>query len=222
MRTRNQELIFLPIGKGLLTALFLLGISTTTRADITGASMTDGSGGAFTVLPSTFSGGSLSVSAWQYWAGDLTGTITTDTPSDPTLSTSQSINNDGASPWVGYQVAIAMNSPFSFAPSSVSVANPPNNDWVVSSIIAPSIQASGPFAGAYEGFLDFSDGTPVAVGQELDFNYALTFGGASSYSFTEILTPNVPVVPEPDQFTLMTVTGLVLGGFRIIKRMRKA
>jgi hypothetical protein len=55
----------------------------------------------------------------------------------------------------------------------------------------------------------FSSGTPVQVGQELDFNYSISFTGATSYSFTEEVIP----VPEPAIFALVPVGALLWGGF---------
>jgi hypothetical protein len=99
------------------------------------------------------------------------------------------------------------------------VNNPPNGDWVVSSVVEPSSPlVSGPYAGDYEGTVNLLGGTPVALGGELDFSYAIQFSGASQFSFTQEVIPSM--VPEPGTLGLVVMSGLLLGWGALARRRR--
>lgn len=133
----------------------------------------------------------------------MEGTITADTAADPIVTLANQIVNDSTFAWTLYDVNVYLSQNFTL--SAVDVTLPP--DWTVSSVTQPTLVNSP--LGAYEAQMVFSSGTPVQVGQELDFNYSFSFTGATSYSFTQEVIP----VPEPAIFGLMPVGALLWGGF---------
>jgi hypothetical protein len=143
----------------------------------------------------------------------MNGWIQTSGPEDPTLTLSSSINNDTNFVWTDYHVNVYMNQPFTIVAPGPTVNNPPNNDWTVTSTIQPSSPlVSGPYAGDYEGTLNFNDGTPVAIGGQLNFLYSIQFSGASSFAFTQEVIPST--VPEPSTLGLVAIGLLGALGIR--------
>jgi hypothetical protein len=141
------------------------------------------------------------------------GQINTSGPVDPTLTIGSAVNNDSGVAWTSYQVNVVMNNPFTFTTPGTTVANPTANDWIISATIAPTLQASGPFVGLYEGTLDFTSGTPVAINGELDFSYSINFAGSTHYTFTQDMIANFASAPEPRQFALAAGLGGLLLAF---------
>jgi hypothetical protein len=210
-----------------LTVLTAVFCCSTSRAAITSASWWDDGDGALhcTWTNLTLSGdgqsGTLSMAGDQYWGpGHMVGTIDTTGGSDPRLTLGSSIINDTNFAWTAYTVNVYLSSLFTIANSgslSAYVDNPPNSDWSVS-VVEPSPSytvPSGQFAGDYEGTLNLSSGTPVAIGGELDFGYTIQFSGASEFSIGQEVIP----VPEPGTFVLVAMSGLLLG-WRTLARRR--
>ncbi|MGD0140986.1 MAG: PEP-CTERM sorting domain-containing protein [Tepidisphaeraceae bacterium] len=130
--------------------------------------------------------------------------VTTDTDSDPVLVVDNDVNNDTDFTWTGYDVTVSMPNPFSLY--NAEVTNPAN--WTAT-VTAPTEISPG----EYEGAIDYAAGTPILVGGELDFQYTLQFTGATSYSFTESVTP----VPEPASIGLLT-----MGVVALLARRKRA
>jgi len=99
----------------------------------------------------------------------------------------------------------------SFALSNLFV-NPPT-DWTATITQQPILTN-----GLYEGQLDYFGGTPVAIGGTLDFGFDMVFSGATQFSYTVALSP----VPEPGTLSLVALSGLLLVGFIVAKRGRRA
>jgi hypothetical protein len=197
--------------------LAFLGYCATSRATITDSWWHDDGDGAIVCSSWTFNNSTLTMSGDQYWEpGHMLGWVDTDTATDPTLTLASGIDNDTAFAWIGYQVNVIMPNTFSFV-GTPSVQNFPLSDWSVTSVAAPTLQVSGIYAGDYEGTMDFAAGTPVGIGGELDFSYAIHFTGATEYSFTQEMIPTE--VPEPNELGL--ASGLLFGGFELVKRLRK-
>lgn len=138
----------------------------------------------------------------------MLGWVETTDPLDPTLTLSSAVENDTGQAWIGYQVNVIMSVPFTFTTPGPTVNNPSVDDWFLASTVAPTLQVSGPYAGEYEGTYNFSAGTPVGIGDELDYLYSIHFSGAMSYTFTEEITPMMAPVPEPGTIALLTIGGL--------------
>jgi hypothetical protein len=140
----------------------------------------------------------------QSGPGGIWGMIYTSSAQDPTLTLQNTINNDTGFDWTGYHVDVFMNQ--SFVISSPSVLN---FGWT------GSITAQPTWNGAqYEGQIDFTGGTPVGAQQILSFSYAITFSGATSFTFSQTLSP----VPEPGTSSLLLGGAFLLGGLAWIRK----
>lgn len=51
--------------------------------------------------------------------GQISGTVTTDTTTDPTLIIGNDVNNDTGFAWTGYDVTVSMNNPFTLYNAAV-------------------------------------------------------------------------------------------------------
>jgi hypothetical protein len=182
------------------------------RASITTASWWDDGDGALQcswtnlTLSGDAQSGTLSMSGVQNWGpGHMVGWIQTTGGEDPTLTLASSIQNDTNFAWTAYIVNVYMNNTFSLSSAGVTV--PP--DWSVTSVVQPSSPlVGGPFNGDYEGTINLSSGTPVAIGNDIAFSYELSFSGASEFNFTQEV---IPVgVPEPGAFALVALSGGLL------------
>jgi hypothetical protein len=144
----------------------------------------------------------------------MIGWVQTDTTADPTLGLFTSVDNDTLFAWTSYQVNVYMQVPFTVVPGSVAVTMP--SDWTFSSPTY-STAGPGPFAGDEEATIIFTSGTPLNIGGEMDFNYAIHFGSSTDYWFAQEMMPNE--VPEPGIFNLATMGGLFFGASHLIKRL---
>jgi len=141
--------------------------------------------------------------------GHMVGTVITSDPLDPTLYLGSAVNNDTGLIWTDYHVNVYMAVPFTFV-GTPTVDNPPGDtpptdNWFVSGVVAPAWNGS-----QYEGTINFLGGTPLEIGDELDFNYAIHFSSSLDYSFTQQMIPSGYAVPEPGTLTFVAAGGLML------------
>ena len=146
------------------------------------------------------------------------GPAQTDTTLDPTLFLGSSVDNDTGGAWIGYQVNVIMSVPFTFV--GTPGVSDPTSTWYLAN--TPMV---GPGSGLYpptdyEGTIYYSGGTPLGVGAELDFNYAIHFVGSTDYAFTQEMIPVFSEVPEPGTLALAGMGGLVLA-LRLRRSSRK-
>ncbi len=189
-------------------------VCSTGKANILYVQYADDGDGAITCDPTNWQGSvpdlGLNITGKQCGApGHVIGTITTDTADDPSLILGSAINNDTSFAWTAYQVNVYMNNTFTLSAASVTLPI----DWTLTSIQTTAIPVVSPH-GSYEAQMVFTSGTPVAIGDELDFSYKISFSGATSYSFTQEMIP----VPEPGALGFMAAGVLLLGGFMIGRR----
>ena len=180
-------------------------LSSFCRAGIVSVSYDDDGDGAFSCEGSTWTGDpvaelSIDVVGDQHAAeGHVIGEITTDTPNDPTLTIGNSIDNDLDFAWTAYNVNVYMSSFFTIENAVVSVPS----DWTVS-VIQPAPHTGGNSHGedyAYMGQVQYLRGTPVAIGESLDFGYDIVFEGFTSFKFCQEMT----AIPEPASLGLIAL-----------------
>lgn len=178
---------------------------STSKANITNVVFqSDGDGAIIDCPVYTWSGDvsslSVPIKGDQLWGpAHVSGIIDTTGPiGDPSLTISSAIVNDTAFTWTAYQVNVYMNNSFTLSGQAVTL--PP--DWGATIAQAPAWNGT-----QYEGQLLFTAGTPVMVGDELDFGYTVSFSGATSFVFTQEMIP----IPEPGTFGFLAVGALLLG-----------
>ena len=188
-------------------ATFLIWSSS--HASVTDIPAWSHSGGIYCYAPilttdSSTGDQSVALDANQWNFGAMSLTMATDTPSDPTLTINNSINNTSTFDWTGYVVSVAMDQAFSIDAAGV---NAPSG-WT-----ANITQPGAPVGGIFTGTIDFVGGTPVTISPDsnsiLDFGYQLTFSGATQYSLTQTANP----VPEPGAFALLLLGMLLFSGW---------
>ena len=193
----------------LVVSANLLGWSLS-QASVTSVPTWNYSGGFYCYAPVfTAADQTVDLTGHQSSFGGMGLSILTDTPTDPTLTINNSINNTSSFVWTEYIVNVAMNQ--SFTINSAGVVAP--GGWTAS-----ITQPGAPVAGIYTGTIDYLGGTPVSIfpllNSTLNFGYQVTFSGSTSYSLTESASP----VPEPGAWGFLTAGGLVMGGWSLARR----
>jgi hypothetical protein len=193
----------------LVVSASLLGWSLS-HASITSVPTWSYSGGMYCYAPVfTSADQTVDLTGHQSSFGGMGLTILTDTPTDPTLTINNSINNTSSFAWTEYIVSVAMNQ--SFTINSAGVVAP--GGWT-----AAITQPGAPVAGVYTGTIDYLGGTPVSIypqlNSTLNFGYQVTFSGSTSYSLTESANP----VPEPAAWGFLMAGGFVAGGWSLARR----
>jgi hypothetical protein len=187
------------VTKSFLVALSLIASVTLSRASITNAWLYSGDNSIMscTYNWSASDPNNFGVAGTQYSTASalLRGYVYTDTPTDPTLSLGENINNDTGIAWSDYHVQISMAQSFSF--SNVGVSNP---GWTYS-VVNPTFNGT-----SYVGEVNYFAGSPVVNGGLFVFNLSISFVG--SVVFTETATPSF--VPEPTTMGIGAVGGLLL------------
>jgi hypothetical protein len=146
----------------------------------------------------------------QLSAGNLMIKVLTTDSSDPTLKIDNSIDNQTGFSWTQFKVNIYM--PVSFTLTNVVVNTPA--DWSVF-----SFNQTATFTGSnYLDTVVYNAGTPIPPTGTIDFGYWVQFSGSPSYIITQELIP----VPEPGTLSLVAVSGILLGGFALGRRRRRA
>jgi len=210
----------------LLTVAAALAFCSTTHATITGAWWaSDGDGVINCTTGWSPASATLTMDGVQRYVsgygmtGHMLGEITTDSPLDPTLYLGGSIDNDTGQAWLGYTINVMLSQNFSFAPTFPSVDNPlePGTGFVAA-LNQPVLQNSGPWNGYWMGTIIYSQGagSPIGVGQQMDFAYSITFAGSMSFSYCQEMIPSYTYIPEPSAIVLAG-----LGGLAFALRLRR-
>jgi hypothetical protein len=199
-----------------LATVASLGVCSIANANLTNATYYSTDYNALTCLVNFNAASStLSVDGYQYLPlGVMTGTFYADSADDPKATKLYTIDNDTGSAWSGYDVNVYMDRAFSI---SNAFATLPAN-WSVA-VTQPVLNPTPVYFGAleYVGHVKYMAGTLVPDGGELDFQYDVGFGGASSYRFADELMPEF-AVPEPGVLSLAFVGVLLFCRRSLAKR----
>jgi hypothetical protein len=198
-----------------LAFLALLTWSVTCRAGlIDGAGAADDGDGAVHCTGAAWDFGSqtMSLTGTQQWGPGHIGTEGLDNTAyfhaqseeDPTITLLTSIDNDTTFAWTGYDVNVYMNKPFTLSLPTVSY-----DAWTVAGLGSYPVTATPIGGGKYQASVSFVGGSPLPIGDTLDFGYKLTFIGSVNYC--QEMTP----VPEPASLVLL-VSGLM--GVLVVRR----
>jgi hypothetical protein len=129
--------------------------------------------------------------------GHLVGWCDTDTPDDPTINAYNVITNEDPFAWTGMTVNVSiagLSGPLPSAPTLALLAGLTPADWTQSVVQSPTWNGS-----AYVATIQYTGGTPVAYGEDLGFNYKVSFSGSTHYTFIQEMAP----VPEPGTLVLL-------------------
>ncbi|MCE5280401.1 MAG: PEP-CTERM sorting domain-containing protein [Planctomycetaceae bacterium] len=143
---------------------------------------------------------SMTIVGDQFWGpGHMVGEFTVD--NDPTVRVRNIIDNETSSAWIGYRVNVFLANPFmvSTAPADLLVYGP--TDWTAT--LTQSATWNGT---AYQAIIDYTGGTPIAVGETLDFGYKFIFQGTVQYC--QEMIPISLAIPEPATMSLLAIGGL--------------
>jgi hypothetical protein len=142
--------------------------------------------------------------------GDLSASIATDTPSDPTLTFDKNVTNATGSAWTGYILNMYMDQPFTITAGTSPIG------WLATATTYPTAVYLDSHGNSFTnlGTVVFanSTGSNVAPTNSATFGALVDFSGDTLYTFE---LEQIPVVPEPATLAL-----LVLGGL-FIRRSRK-
>ena len=193
-----------------LAILAILFFCSTSRAMITNVCYASDGDGAFVCTPWSLStnASELGVSVYgdQHSApGHLVLGVLTDSPEDPTLNISNSIDNETDFAWTKFTVNLTMAVSFSLA--NVTVTAP--GDWHVVSYDPVAINTTSNFLAT----VVYDTGAPIPNDgtSTIDFGYSVHFSGSPAYTITQEMIPTeeTNTVPEPGTLGLVGV-GMLL------------
>jgi hypothetical protein len=195
-----------------LVCLALLSWVAACPAGVIGVAADDGDGainctGTWAANPlwtpgSELDAGTMSIVGQQYWGPGHVGTEGLDDTAyfavngDPTVKLITSIDNDTTFAWTGYHVNVYMDQPFTLSVPTVTY-----DSWTVANLGTYPLSAAL-VGGQYVATIDYVGGSPLPIGDTLDFSYKLTFTGSVHYC--QEMFP----IPEPGTIALV-LTGLV-------------
>jgi hypothetical protein len=151
----------------------------------------------------------LDMDGQQYWyPAHLAGSFTTSDLLDPTVHIMEGVTNDTDFAWADYHITIGMNNN-TFSILSTGVTAPSGWTWNITAPVAGNMPNNG--GAGYVGVINYYQGTgsSVAIGNDFDFGFKISFQGNTVFSTEQIPTP------EP-----ATIALLGLGAVSVIRRKR--
>jgi hypothetical protein len=152
----------------------------------------------------------MTISTAQRGPGSITSCITA-TADDPTAVMLHEITNDTGSDWFKYSGTIELYSldPLSSPQLYGASVTLPVVGWSGSvTQNFQSVLSDMPGWYEYQGSINYSGGTPIANGSNLNFQYTEQFSGSPTYFQIEKLSP-VYAVPEPGSLAMLAATAVM-------------
>ncbi len=137
-------------------------------------------------------------------SGSLATTLAASGTGDPSFKSLNAVTNDSAIGWSGYDVLVKIDAPTQLSGLSItggSVTLP--TDWTTN---VTQFGAGSIVGGQYEyvGYVNLLGGTAISTGNELDYQYKVSFQGSTTYTVTQVQTPVLQQVPEPGTLMLLS------------------
>jgi hypothetical protein len=202
-----------------LAGLLVLLCCSISSANITNVNYCSDGDGVFACTNGSWSGNQPDVTIPTIYGDyiDPTGTrqpghlllsVLADSPTDPTLKISNSIDNDSTFAWTQFTVNVYMA--VNFTLTNTTLSGPAG--W---SLASPTVQNATFNGTQWEATVLYQGGPaiPNDAVSSIDFGYWVKFTGSPSYVITQEMIP----VPEPSTLTLLAA-GLLMGGLAIRRR----
>jgi hypothetical protein len=196
---------------GLLVGLLAVALAVpVASAVVTGATLAPDGDGAIAMQAGTTSEGAnvyLTADGTQLRSpGQLVGTITTDTETDPTAVSNNTVLNDTGFAWNQYTINVYMKKSFNFVGTPTGPAN-----WTAATA-APTYGTFTDLDGtvwtnSYMGSVIYTSSAPIydiAVGSAGAFDLSFSWIGSTVYQLELVPTP------EPVSLALLALGGLFL------------
>jgi hypothetical protein len=196
----------------ILVVLAILVFCSTSRANITNVNYASDGDGVFACSPWSIDANTAELTLPTIYGdygtnsppvgtpGHLILNVLTDSPDDPTLKISNSIENDSTFAWTEFTVNLYMAVPFTV--TNVSLSLP-----VTWSVVSGDNQTASLVGGQYKATVVYDTGAAIPADNvsTIDFGYWVKFSGSPSYTITQEMIP----VPEPGTLGLVGV-GMLL------------
>jgi hypothetical protein len=196
------------VKKNLLVAFLVafLAIPSLVNADIISWNCADDGDGAIVMGTPTWAESdpceyTLSMSGIQNWyPAHVQGDFTTNSELDPKVLIDETVDNNTTFAWTDYHIDMGMTKTFTIS----NIITPEDWTFVITQPVSGMPIPNG--GTGWLGTIDYyiGSGSPIAIGEEGEFGFKITFAGS-----VDFCTEQVPT-PEPATLALLCIGALAL------------